>query len=366
MMTDFIPQMRPFFGLEEKNAICQYLQEDGFITEYKRTETFENMIAQYTGARNCIVTNNGTISLTLAALATGISSGDEVLVPNYTMIATPNSVEIFGAKPVFVDVEKETLCIDLHAAERHLTQRTKAIVVVSANGRYPKLPIQKYVEFARKHELILIEDAAQSLGSYYPNGKHIGTVGKVGTLSFSTPKIISTGQGGAILTDDDEIADKIRRLKDFGRASGGIDLHDSIGYNFKFTELQACLGIEQMKKLPARVKRKKEIWKRYYDNLANVDGITLFEHELIHTSPWFVDTRACQRASLIRFLKDKQIGSRVMYPPINAQRAYGLPGSYPVSENIGECGLWLPSFVQISDSIIDYVCQMISSFYNNL
>ena len=113
MKTDFIMQMRPLFGDEEKKAVCDYMDEDGFITEFKRTEQFERMIADYTGAKHCIVVNNGTISLTLAAMAAGIQAGDEVIVPNYTMIATPNSIKMFGALPVFVDVEPETLCLDI-------------------------------------------------------------------------------------------------------------------------------------------------------------------------------------------------------------------------------------------------------------
>lgn len=255
---EFIMQMRPLFGEEEKRAICEYMDEDGFITEFKRTEQFEQMIAGYTGAKHCIVVNNGTVSLTLAALAVGVQAGDEVIVPNYTMIATPNSVKMFGAIPVFVDVEPETLCLDIEKVLQALTPKTKAIMLVSANGRYPKAGISAFEKLARERNLLLIEDSAQSLGSFYPDGRHIGRAGLVGSFSFSAPKIISTGQGGAVVTDDDSVAAKLRRLKDFGRSGGGNDVHDSIGYNFKFTELQACIGIEQMKKLPARVERKKK------------------------------------------------------------------------------------------------------------
>ena len=258
-MNDFIMQMRPLFGEEEKKAVCDYMDEDGFITEFKRTEHFEKMIANYTGSKHCVVVNNGTVSLTLAALSVGIGLGDEVIVPNYTMIATPNSLRLFGAKPVFVDVEFDTLCLDINLVKKAITSKTKAIMLVSANGRYPKSGIKKFEDLCRENGLILIEDAAQALGSFYPDGRHIGTAGLVGSFSFSAPKIISTGQGGAIITDDDDIAINLRKLKDFGRSGGGNDIHDSIGYNFKFTELQACIGIEQMKKLPTRVERKKEI-----------------------------------------------------------------------------------------------------------
>lgn len=362
-MTNSIPQMRPLFGEEEKRAICEYMDEDGFITEFKRTETFENLIAEYTGARHCIVVNNGTVSLTLAAIASGLNCGDDVIVPNYTMIATPNSVKMIGANPVFVDVELDTLCMDIEQVKRAITPRTRAIMLVSANGRYPSARIQEFEKIASERGIVLIEDAAQSLGSFYPDGRHIGRAGLVGSFSFSAPKIISTGQGGALITDDDVIANKLRRLKDFGRSGGGNDIHDSIGYNFKFTELQACVGIEQMKKLSWRVARKKEIWRRYYDNLMGVRGIQLFQHDLRFTSPWFIDSLVEDRNSLSDYLKEYGIGTRFMYPPINKQLAYKLSGEYPNSNKIGEEGLWLPSAVQLKNSEIDYICSTIKSFY---
>lgn len=363
MNKPFIIQMRPLFGEEEKRAICEYMDEDGFITEFKRTEQFEQMIAQYTGAKHCIVVNNGTISLTLAAMAVGVEAGDEVIVPNYTMIATPNSVKMFGAIPVFVDVEPETLCLDIEKVKLALTPKTRAIMLVSANGRYPKAGIAAFEELARQRNLLLIEDAAQSLGSFYPDGRHIGRAGLVGSFSFSAPKIISTGQGGALITDDDAIASKLRRLKDFGRSGGGNDIHDSIGYNFKFTELQACIGIEQMKKLPERTARKKAIWQRYRDNLTGQTGLRLFSHDIENTSPWFIDALANTREELAVHLKAAGIGTRVMYPPINKQLAYSEPGEHIVSNQIGQNGIWLPSAVQLTDSEIDFICESITKFY---
>jgi perosamine synthetase len=364
MSNNFIMQMRPLFGEEEKKAICEYMDEDGFITEFKRTEQFEQMIAEYTGAKHCVVVNNGTISLTLAAMAVGVQAGDEVIVPNYTMIATPNSIKMFGAVPIFVDVEPETLCLDIDRVKQALTPKTRAIMLVSANGRYPKVGISAFEELARERNLLLIEDSAQSLGSFYPDGRHIGRAGLVGSFSFSAPKIISTGQGGALISDDDAVAAKLRRLKDFGRSGGGNDIHDSIGYNFKFTELQACIGIEQMKKLPGRVERKKVIWRRYADNLAGVSGIRLFNHDLERTAPWFIDSIVEDREGLIAHMRAAGIGTRVMYPPINKQIAYQTPGGNPVSNLIGVKGLWLPSAVQLTNEEIDRICKVICDFYN--
>ena len=362
-MNEFITQMRPLFGDEEKKAICEYMDEDGFITEFKRTQKFEEMIAEFTGAKHCIAVNNGTVSLTLAAMAVGIQAGDEVIIPNYTMIATPNSVKFFGAVPVFVDVEESTLCLDIELVEAAITPRTKAIMLVSANGRYPSSGIESFLSLCERYDLKLIEDAAQSLGSYYPDGVHIGRKGNVGSFSFSAPKVISTGQGGAIITDDDEIALALRRLKDFGRDSGGSDVHGSIGFNFKFTELQAVIGIEQIKKLPERLARKKEIYLRFQEGLSVVKNVQLFYNDMVTTAPWFIDVLVERREDLMAYLKAKGIGTRVMYPPITQQKAYGLQGSYPIAERVGRDGLWLPSMVQLQDQQIRHICESITKFY---
>jgi len=264
-----INQMEPWHGKEEKGAILNYLNSGGWLTEFKKTEEFEKMICEYTGAKYCSVLPNGTITLYLALIALGIKKGDEVIVPNYTMMATPNAVLMAGAKPVLVDVD-DSLCLDVALVERAITPKTKAIMHVSINGRAGQLG--RLVNLCKKRNLHLIEDAAQSLGSFY-KGKHLGRHGIIGSFSFSAPKIITTGQGGAIITDNQSLFKKIEKLKDFGRVESGVDLHDEIGWNYKFTDLQAVLGIEQMKKLDWRVKRKKQIYDLYKKLLKDVKEV---------------------------------------------------------------------------------------------
>ena len=152
-------------------------------------------------------------------------------------------------------------------------------------------------------------------------------------------------------------------MKDFGRSGGGNDIHDQIGYNFKFTELQACIGIEQMKKLEWRVERKKEILKRYQANLASISQVKFFEQDLENTTPWFIDVMVEKREELQASLKEKLIGTRVMYPPINSQEAYNVSGEHPVSIQVGAQGLWLPSAGQLTDQEIDRICDAIKAFY---
>jgi perosamine synthetase len=360
---EFIPQMEPWLGDEEKRAVADYMDSGGWLTEFRNTAQFEQAIAEYVGAKHCIASCNGTTALMMINYCLGLRPGDEVIVPNYTMIATPNSVVATGATPVFVDVEPGTLCMDLAAAKAALTPRTRAILYVAANGRYPAGGVGPLRDFAVANGLAFIEDACQALGSWYAPGQHMGTVGLAAAFSFSVPKVITTGQGGAIVTNDDAFAAKLRRVKDFGRSGGGNDIHGSIGYNFKFTEMQAVIGLEQMKKLPARVERKKAILRRYRAQLAAVPAIRFFEQDLALTTPWFIDVEVQGREALQTHLKACGIGTRIMYPPINKQEAYGVSGEYPVSNRIGELGLWLPSAAQLTDAQIDRICVAIATFY---
>ena len=358
----FINQMEPWFGLEETEALNKYMSEGGWITEFKKTFEFQDLIKAYTGAKHCFVVNNGTISLTVMAMAAGIKPGDEVLVPNYTMIATPNSLKLFGAEPKFIDVDPKTLCISLDEIKKNITSKTKAVFLMNANGRYP-IDIDEIISFCDDNNLILLEDSAQALGSFYSDGIHQGRKGIAGSFSFSAPKIISTGQGGAIITDDDNLAHNVSRLKDFGRSGGGNDVHEMIGFNFKFTDIQAVIGIAQMSKLDWRVRRMKDIYIRYYENLSHIEEIQFFDQDLQNTTPWFIDVKAENRNGLMNSLKENHIGSRVMYPPINKQEAYNLNGEYIVSNEVGEKGLWLPSSSRLSDEQIDYICDKIIKFY---
>ena len=207
-----IPQMEPTFGKEEAEACYEYMKSGYFVTEFHKTKEFEKMICNYTGAKHCIVTNNGTISLVMALMALGIKHDDEVIVPNFTMIASPNSIKMVGGVPVFVDIEEQTLTMDLSEVKKKITPKTKCIMHVSMNTRSGNM--DELVNFCKENKLYLVEDSAQSLGSF-KNKKHLGTYGDIGSFSFSPPKIISTGQGGALITNSDELAIKLRKIKDF-------------------------------------------------------------------------------------------------------------------------------------------------------
>ncbi|GAG07440.1 unnamed protein product, partial [marine sediment metagenome] len=200
-----------------------------------------------------------------------------------TMLATATALQLHGAKPVFVDVERDTLCIDFEDFKRK-SGMAKALMLVSINGRYPS-HVDEIIEYCKDKNIIIIEDAAQSLGSFH-NGKHVGTLGDVGSFSFSMPKIITMGGGGCLITNNKEIYDQIQMIKNFGRRKGGGHDHEIMGFNFKFNDLQATIGIEQMKKLGKRATRKKEMYWFYEHYLRDVKGIQLIDTNLKETTPW--------------------------------------------------------------------------------
>lgn len=359
-----INQMEPWLGEEEKKSMIEYLDSGGWLTEFKKTREFEQLIAEYVGCEYACVVSNGTVSLVIALMALGIGKGDEVIVPDYTMIASANAIVLAGAKPVLVDIDQKNLCLDLDQAEKAVTPNTKAVVFVSLNGRHPDMDELK--SFARKHNLYIVEDAAQSLGSRY-KGIHSGVFGDIGSFSFSVPKIITTGQGGALVTNSKELYGRIKKIKDFGRIKSGVDYHDIFGFNAKFTDLQAVIGIEQMKKLDWRVKRKKDIYSQYRHLLQDINQIRMIDTNLDDCSPWFIDIllqNEDQRDGLAVYLNEKGIGSRPFYPPIHTQPPYhGAKGFFKNSEYVSQRGLWLPSSSSLTDYQVNGVCTEIKKFF---
>ena len=358
----FIPQMEPLIGKQEVTAVTEYLESGGWLTEHKKTAKLSTMLVEYTGAKHCVILANGTVTLFASLYALGINSGDEVVVPDITMIATPNAARLAGATPVLCDVNPRTGCLDASTLERVITNRTKAVFLVSLNGRFPG-DIDEIENLCSDKNIFIIEDAAQSLGSF-ANGKHIGRFGVFGSFSFAMHKIITMGQGGALITDNDELASKISMIKNFGRKSDGIDIHSDIGWNFKCTDLQAVVGIEQLKQINQRITRKKEMFHRYKERLTCVKEVEFMSTQS-ETCPMFVDCFVEKRDELIEYLKQSGIGSRSLYPPIHTQAIYsGLDKNFPVACFLGKKGVWLPSSLKNSDSDIDFICDRINSFYN--
>lgn len=359
---EYICQMKPSFDSMEQEALNEYMSSGGWVTEFKKTREFEGKIAEYTGARYCSIMCNGTLSLTVALLACGVQAGDEVIVPDFTMVATANAVELIGAKAVFVDIDINNLCLDFEKAKEAVNEKTRAIMLVSINGRYPD-DLESIIRFCKEKNIYLIEDAAQSLGSLY-KGRQLGTFGDIGSFSFSAPKIVTTGQGGALVTNNEKLYERIVKIRDFGRSGGGNDHYLIKGWNMKFTDIQAVIGICQMKKLPDRVNRKRKMAELYYKLLQNVEEVKLIDTDFDNTTLWFIDILCEKREELMAYLHNKQIGTRQVYPALHSEPAYGYDQSFPNAEVVAQKGLWLPSFVELTDEEIVYICDNIKQFYS--
>ena len=248
--------MNPVYGNEEKQAVIDYINSDGWLMEFKKSKELEDLIVTYTGSTYCSMTTSCTVALFLVCLAIELKAGDEVLMPAYTQAATANGAKMCGATIVFCDVDPISYTIDYNEIQKNFTNKTRAIFITSINGRYPS-NINEIIKWCKDHNLWVIEDSAQALGCYKQN-KHIGTFGDFGCFSFGAPKMITTGQGGAIVTNSKIFYNRLLELKDQGRrqrGTGGNDLHPVLGFNFKYTNLQAAVGLAQLKKLSSRLKK---------------------------------------------------------------------------------------------------------------
>lgn len=360
----FINQVEPWIGSTESRLMGRYLRSGRWLAEFDQTKEFEKKFANFLGTDYAVAVTNGTVALTLALMALEIGRGDEVIVPDYTMIATPNAVLMTGAKPVFADIEAQTLSLDLERLP--ITKKTKAIIHVSINGRSGDLA--KLVKICQAKKIHLIEDSCQSFTSKH-QGRFLGTFGKMGCFSLAPHKIITTGQGGVVVTNRKDLYKKIKKLKNFGRLEGGGDYHETVGYNFRFSDLQAVIGLAQLTNLLERIKKKKELYQLYQNGLAGVKEVEFIKTDLIQTTPMFMDilVPADRRTKLMEFLKVNQIGSRAFYPSINSQPAYAgfTKTNFPVSLAISTRGLWLPSSLFLKKSDIDYICQKIKEFFHD-
>ncbi len=362
----FIPQVEPLISRREADAARDYLLSGGWLTEFRKTAVFEERIAAAVGVPHCVATPSGTTALYLALLACGIGPGDKVIVPNYTMIASPNVVRWVGAEVVLADIDPGTMCMNMDSIPE-VDGPVRALMYVAINGRAGDM--RRVRRFCRDHGLILVEDACQAMGSATPEGEYLGSIGDVGCFSFSPHKIITTGQGGAVLTHDAGLAGRARKLKDFHRTAPATDRHDGLGFNFKFTDLQAVVGLEQMKAMDWRMRRKREIYRAYLDRLGELEAVTFLPCDLGHVVPWFVDILLPSREirdALRSRLREAGIGSRPFYPPVSHQPMYGGSagrGTYPVSEDMAGRGLWLPSSIGLETGEIDRVCAVIRGFF---
>lgn len=363
-MSGRIPWWMPQMGGTEYEHVKQVL-DSNYINEGQVTEQFENEIASLLGVRHVVAVTSGTAAIYLALAGVGVGVGDEVIVPDMTFIATANAVSMTGAKPVLVDVDPRTLNLDPEAMGRAITMRTKAVVPVHVSGRAANM--RAISRIAQQHGLVVIEDAAEGFVSKF-DGRYLGTLGRAGCLSFSPNKTITTGQGGAILTDDDSLFGRLRELKDQGRpvrGTGGDDVHYSVGYNFKFTNLQAAVGMAQLGYLHQRLQRMTAIYLGYAARLSDLPGFFLPGFDVAAgESPQWTDAVVERRDELDGFLMSRDVHCRKFWHPIHTQAPYRQPDDrFPNSTRVAPHALWLPSAFTLTDedvaAVSEYICQFV-------
>jgi perosamine synthetase len=341
--------------------------ERNFLNDGPLTRELEERIAQRAGTRHAVAVTSGTAAISLALMANDIGPGDEVIVPDLTFIATANAVRMAGGTAVLADVELARFTLSVEAVERALTPRTRAIVTVDVNGR--GADYRELEPFCRKRGLVLVCDSAEALGSAHA-GRPLGGFGDAGCFSFSANKTVTSGQGGMVVTNSTAVYHRLLELKDQGRpkrGSGGDDLHPTMGFNFKFTDLQAAVALAQLDVFDQRLSqaRRRDAW--YCAALDGLPGVVMpdYTSEPGEVHQW-TDVLLEDRETVRGVLAEQGIGVRGFWFPIHSQTPY-LAGDerFPNASHISQRGLWLPSNFSITEDDVAQVAAAIRSAIGN-
>ena len=339
---------------------------------------FERKICEYAGVKYAVAVNSGTSALHVTLLAYGIGEGDEVIVPSFTFIATANAPLFVGAKPIFADIEPETYGLDPRDVERRITPRTKAILPIHYGGC--PCHIGELRQIAQKHNLIFIEDAAESLGATV-NGKKVGSFSDSAILSFCAPKVITTGEGGMVLTDSRDVYEKVKLIYNHGRAetadyfsSAERMEYVTLGYNFRMSTMTAALGVAQMEKIDEIIRMRREHADYLTRGLSKMEEIQTPEepHGYFHVYQMYtirLNGREGVRDKLKEYLAHHGIMSRIYFDPIHLslfyRRKFGYEGGeLPVTEKISNEVLTLPMYPSLTKSEMDYIIEKIRDFFS--
>jgi perosamine synthetase len=361
-----IPLSAPEITAQDIEAVTGVLRTSSLSMGPKVGE-FERTISHYVGASDAIAVNSGTSALHLCIRALGISEGDEVLVPSFTFIAVANAVRYEKATPVFIDVDPQTLNLDPSLLEPAITARTRAIIVVHTFGCPGELA--DILQIARRHGLFVIEDACEAIGAEY-EGQKVGALGDVGVFAFYPNKQITTGEGGAVVTNNSEIALQVRKLRNQGRDdSEQWFQHTQLGYNYRISDINCALGVEQLKRIDAILDRRELIARQYSDALGAVPDLIIPAMELPRRKiSWFVyvvrlSSRfdEAHRDWIVNEMKARGIALGRYFAPIHLQPIYQPSASgktaLPVTEFQASRSLALPFFNRIRGEEILEVCQ---------
>jgi len=359
-----VPQVEPFFNDKEAAYVSQAL-ESRWITEGPFAEKFLDAIKTMTGAEYAVLATNGTLGLDLALVACGITSG-EVIVPDFTFNASASAVVFAGARPVFVDVNPSDLNIDPQKVEAAITGHTRAIMPVHVYGQ--SCDMTAISEIARKHQLQVVEDAAQSLGVFYKD-RHTGVIGDVGVISFFADKVVTTGEGGVVLTNNGDIYEKLRYLRNQGRMKSGTFVHPSLGLNFRMTDLQCAVGLAQMEKFENIVSARLNNYSLYQKYLNRIPQVKFLpRNDFCNIIPFRVALLVEQLTALVKYLESRQIQTQRFFYPLHRQPCYGHAEKdetkFTNTNYAYDNGLLLPIFSSLTEEQIKYVCYHIGQFYD--
>ena len=370
----FLPQVSPWIGNEELSNVISTLKNN-WITEGPMSKEFGEKLNMLMGVKYGVLAPNGTLALFLGLLALGIGPGDEVLVPDCTFIGSANSVLLTGAKPVFVEVNGYNFQIDVNKAEGLITPQTKAIMPVHLYGMSANM--REIMTFAKKYKLFVIEDAAQGIGVTYEN-KHVGTFGDIGCFSFFADKTITTGEGGYVVTNNEEIYKKLLLLRNQGRYNRGSFVHPAVGYNFRITDMQAAVGVAQLEKLPQIINRKFEIYSQYLKYLQGLKSLHFLKiEEGSNIIPFRFIIFVQDAGAIMKFLDERGIQSRSFFFPMHQQPCFNFLDSrnggnqsfddYNYSNSIYgyEHGVCLPIYPSLTDEDVNFICENIREFILN-
>lgn len=369
-----IPVCVPLLGEKELEYVIDCIKTNWVSSRGKYVGEFEKQFAKYCECAHGITTTSGTTAIHLALASIGIKRGDEVIVPAFTMIGSVFPIIYCGAKPILVDAEPETWNMNINQIEEKITDKTKAIMPVHIYGHPCDMdPIMK---IGKKHGLFVVEDAAEAHGAMY-KGKKTGGIGDVGCFSFYANKIITCGEGGMVVTNNEEIAQHATSLKDLSFSGGKkrIYLHSEVGYNYRMTNLQAAIGLAQFERVNEFIEMRRKNAQLYNQFLKNTSGIKLpIEKEWAKNVYWMYSVLVepefgVSRDELMTELEKKGIENRSFFIPMNKQPVFRnmhlFEGeSYPVAEELSEKGLYLPSSSGLKPAEISYVCSSINEIKN--
>ena len=367
----FIPYGRQTIDDNDIKAVVKVLRSD-WLTQGPAVREFEESLAKYCNAKYAITVSNGTAALHLAYLVAGLGAGDEVITTPNTFVATTNMLLVLGAKPVFCDIRLDNYNIDEAKIEELITPRTKAIVPVHFAGH--PCNMDKILDIAKRHDLLVIEDACHALGAAYKNRK-IGGIGDMSVFSFHPVKSITTGEGGAILTNNPDLYKKLAHLRTHGitKDANGFNVMTVLGYNYRITDIQTALGISQLKKLDKFVKARQQVFNTYKEELADIKAVftpSAAKNSVSSNHLFVIRTKdPSKRDALANFLKQSGIGVNFHYPTVYSHPYYRENGYHGLALKNADlyhssC-ITLPLYTTLGTNQVRYVCNKIKEFYQH-